>query len=36
MGGALGDRALPCAHGKIDVLWFVQTAKNEVAVKQRI
>ena len=36
MGGALGDHALPCAYGRIDVLFFVQVGKKVVAVKQRV
>ena len=35
-GGALGDRALPEAHGKIGVLWVVQNAEFVSNVMQRI
>jgi hypothetical protein len=31
MGGALGDRALPCAHGKINVLYFMQSVNPSFA-----
>ena len=36
MGGALGDHALPEAHGILDVLYWVHTAKHEPSVKQRM
>jgi len=36
MGGALGDHALPGAQGRIDVLYWVHTAKHEPSVKQRM
>ena len=36
MNGALGDRALPGAHGRINVLWFVLDAELGVNVKQRM
>ena len=36
IGGALGDHALPWAHGKIDVLCFMQNAKYRSNVEPRI